>query len=77
VKATRKREREHGPREYREELLPMSWAPPSLRVVGIMNLSGKLGASRSSLATKEQLVGDGDSKLSRLDGADLRRSCEV
>jgi hypothetical protein len=39
--------------------------PPWLSgVAGTVNLSGKLGASRSSLAAKKQLVGGGDSKLS-------------
>jgi hypothetical protein len=32
----------------------MSWAPLSSRVAGTVNLSGKLGASGSSLAAKTQ-----------------------
>jgi hypothetical protein len=42
MKATR--ERVHGVGEYKEELLPMSWAPLSLGVARTVNLSGKLGA---------------------------------
>jgi hypothetical protein len=55
----------------------VSWAPPSSGVAVTVNLSHKLGASGSSLAVKEQLVGDGDSELSRSDEAKPSRSCEV
>jgi hypothetical protein len=72
-----RRERVHGLREHMEELLPMPWAPLSSGVAGTVNLSGKLGASGSSLAAKEQSVGDGDSELSRSQEAETSRSCEA
>jgi hypothetical protein len=50
VKVTR--ERVHGLREYREELLTISWAPLSSGVASTVNLSSKLGALGSSLAAK-------------------------
>jgi hypothetical protein len=61
-----KAERVHGLREYREKLLPMPWAPLSLGAAGTVNLSGKLGASGSSLAAK--------TKGSISDGAKLNRA---